>query len=105
MEILNFLREFKIFGYAIFDLIVSFWWIYLIAASLSKFFLKINIDISRKNWLFLTLPIWIVFHIIFWNITPMTRDLFDVDDFYLLKILMIFLLIFWLKDIKYLWKK
>ena len=105
METLEFLRSFKFFGYAIFDLIVSFGLIYLIAPRLSKIFLKIWVEISRKSWLFLTLPIGILFHLIFGNITPMTRDLFYVNDFYLLKILMIILLIFWLKDIKIVKKK
>ena len=105
METLEFLRSFKILGYAIFDLIVSFGWIYLIAPRLSKLFLKIWVEISRKSWLFLTLPIGILFHIIFQNITPMTRNLFDINNFYLIKILMIILLIFWLKDIKLVKKK
>jgi len=100
METLEYLRSFKIFGYAIFDLIVSFWGIYLISERLSKLFLKIKIDIPKKNWLFLTLPIGILFHIIFWSITPMTRDFLDLNWFYLIKILMIILLIFWLKWIK-----
>jgi len=100
MDTLEYLREFKIFGYAIFDLVISFWWIYLISERLSKLFLKIRIDIPKRNWLFLTLPIWILFHLIFWNITPMTRDLFDLNWFYLIKVLMIILLIFWLKGIK-----
>jgi len=100
METLEYLREFKIFGYAIFDLIVSFWGIYLIAPRLSKLFLKIWFKISRKSWMFLVLPIWILFHLIFWNITPMTRDFLDINDFYLIKIFIIVLLILWLKDIK-----
>ena len=100
METLEILRSFKIFGYAIFDLIISFGWIYLLAPRLSKLFLKMWVEISRKSWLFLTLPIGILFHLIFQNITPMTRDLFDINDFYLIKILMIILLILWLKDIK-----
>ena len=100
MEILEYLRSFKILDYAIFDLIVSFWGIYLLSPRLTKLFLKIWIEIKRKNWMFLVLPIGILFHIIFWNITPMTRDFLNINDFYLLKILIIILLILGLKDIK-----
>ena len=100
METLEYLRWFKIFGYAIFDLIISFWGIYLISERLSRLFLKIKIDIPKKNWLFLTLPIGILFHIIFGNITPMTRDLFDINWFYLIKVLILVLLVFWFKGIK-----
>ncbi len=100
METLEYLRSFKILGYAIFDLIVSFWGIYLLSPILTKLFLKIWIEIKRKNWMFLVLPIGILFHIIFWNITPMTRDFLDINDFYFLKILIIILLILGLKGIK-----
>ncbi|MDQ7010041.1 MAG: hypothetical protein Q9M94_07160 [Candidatus Gracilibacteria bacterium] len=100
METLDLLREFKVFDYAIFDLIVSFGGIYLLAPRLSKLFLKIKIDIPRKSWLLLTLPIGIIFHLIFGNITPMTRDLINPNDFYLLKILMLILIFFGFKYIK-----
>ena len=105
MQILEYLREFTIFDYAIFDLIVSFWWVYLLSPTLTKLFLKIWIEIKRKNWMFLVLPLGILFHIIFWNITPMTRDFLDLNDFYSLKILIIVLLALGLKDIKFINKK
>ncbi len=100
MEILEYLRSFRILDYAIFDLIVSFWGVYLLSPTLTKLFLKIWLEIKRKNWMFLVLPIGIIFHLIFENITPMTRDFLDINDFYLLKILLLALLFLGLKDIK-----
>jgi len=108
METLEYLRSFTILGYAIIDLIASFWGIYLLSPRLIKLFLQIWIEIKTKNWMFLVLPIGILFHITFWNITPMTRDFLNINDFYFLKILIIVLVIFGLNDIKFInkkWKK
>ncbi len=104
MVILEYLRSFTILDYAIFDLILSFWGVYLLSPRLTKIFLKIWIKIKRKNWMFLVLPIGIIFHIFFLNFTPMTRDFLNINDFYFLKILIIILLFFGLKDIKFIFK-
>lgn len=99
MNILSFLRSFTIFDYAIFDLLISFVGIYLISDILSKLFLKIKIYIPKENFIFLTLPLGIVFHILFRNFTPMTLDFLNPNDFYFLKILIILLLILGLRNV------
>lgn len=100
MTTLEFLRQFKIFDYAIFDLAASFVGIYLLSPLLTKLFKKIRLDIPKINWVFLTLPIGILTHILVGNITPMTRDLLNVHDHYILKILMLVLLFFGIKGTK-----
>lgn len=95
-----FLRQFRISDYAIFDLAVSFFGIYLLSPLLSKIFLKIRINIPKKSWLFLTLPIGILAHLLVGNITPMTRNFMDIQSHYILKILILGLLILGIKDIK-----
>ncbi len=100
MEILEYLRSFTIFDYAIFDLVISFVGVYLISERLSKIAFKINIKIPKENWLFLVLPLGILFHIIFQNITPMTSDFLDLNNYYFLKLLIIFLTILGLRKIK-----
>lgn len=100
MNPIEFLRQFRFSGYAIFDLVVAFLGIYLLSPLLSKIFLKIRIDIPKKNWLFLTLPISILTHLLIGKITPMTRDFMDIQSHYILKILILSLLILGLKDIK-----
>jgi len=97
---IEFLRQFRFFGYAIFDFIAAFLGIYLLAPLLSKIFLKFNIDIPKKNWLFLTLPISILSHFLVRNITPMTRDFLDIHGHYILKIFILVLLIWGIKGIK-----
>ncbi len=97
---IEFLRQFRFSGYAIFDFIVAFLGIYLLSPLLSKTFLKIRIDIPKQNWLFLTLPISIFTHLLVGKITPMTRDFIDIHDNYILKVLILSLLIVGIKGIK-----
>ncbi len=95
-----FLRQFRLGDYAIFDFAVSFLGFYLLAPLLSKLFLKIRVDIPHQNWLYLTLPIGIVSHLLTGKITPLTRDFIDLQGHYIVKIMIIGLLFLGLRGIK-----
>lgn len=97
---LEYLRHFRIGQYAIFDFAASFIGIYILSPLLSKIFRKLRIKIPKQNWLFLTLPIGILTHVIVGTITPMTRDFIDLQGHYILKIIMIGLLILGLREVK-----
>lgn len=100
MNTIDFLRQFRIGEYALFDLGVSFLGIYLLSPVLSKLFLKLRIKISKQSWLFFTLPLGILIHLLVGKITPMTKNFIDPHGHYLLKILILGLLILGIKDIK-----
>ncbi len=100
MTTIEFLRQFRLGGYAIFDLAVSFLGIYLLAPWLSKLFLKIRISVPKLNWLFLALPLSILVHLLVGKITPMTKNFLDIHGSYFLKIIILTLLIFGLRGIK-----
>jgi len=100
MKTLEFLRQFRIKDYALFDFLITFLIIYLLSPFLSKLFLKFKIIIPQKNWLFLALPLSILTHLLINNITPLTRNFLDLNNYYLLKILILILLILGIKDIK-----
>jgi hypothetical protein len=100
MNAIEFLRQYRLGGYAIFDFVVAFVGIYLIAPWLSKIFLKIGIDIPKLNWLFLTLPIGIITHLLIGKMTPLTAAFVDIHGHYILKIVIIGLLILGLKGIR-----
>lgn len=72
MTTIEFLRQFRIGGYAIFDFAISFIGIYLIAPLLSKLFRIVRIDIPRLSWMFFTIPIAIIAHVLSGRITPLT---------------------------------
>ena len=97
---IEFLRQFRVEGYAIFDFVVAFGGIYLLSSLLSKTFLKIRIDIPKINWIFLTLPIGITTHLLIGKITPMTKSFIDLHGHYILKIVILGLLILGLRNIK-----
>jgi hypothetical protein len=97
---IEFLRQFRVGGYAIFDFAAVFLGFYLLAPLLSKIFRKIRLDISRRSWLFLALPIGILTHLAFGKMTPMTRDFIDLSGHYLLKIIILILLFFGIKNIR-----
>jgi hypothetical protein len=86
--------------YAIFDLLVSFLGIWLIAPLLSKLLKKVKIIVPKNNWVFLTLPIGIAVHLLFGKFTPMTRNFIDIHGHYLLKIAVIALMIGGMRGIK-----
>ena len=100
MNILETLRQFRIGQYAIFDLVVSFLAMYLLAPWLTKLFRKINLEIPKRNWLYLTLPIGFLTHLIFRAFTPMTVNLLDLNGHYWLKLVMLVLTILGLHGIK-----
>ena len=97
---IDFLRQFRFGGYAIFDFAVAFLGIFLLSPLLSKIFKKLRVDIPKQNWLFLTLPIGIFVHLLVGKMTPMTQNFINIHDHYILKAVILGLLILGLKGIK-----
>ncbi len=100
MNTIEYLRQFRIGEYAIFDFAVSFLGMYLLSSILSKLFLKIKIIIPKNNWIFLTVPLSIIFHLLTNTMTTMTKDFLDINSHYVIKILILLFLIRGLKEIK-----
>jgi hypothetical protein len=105
MITIEYLRQFRFSGYAIFDFIAVFIGMVLLAPFLSKMFIKLRIDIPKKNWLFFALPIGIVTHLFIGKITPMTQDFIDINGHYILKIVILGLLFFGFSGVKIISKK
>lgn len=100
MITIEWLRQFKIEGYAIFDIVISFIGVFLLSPILSRIVSVVRLKVSRKSWLFLTLPLSILIHVIVGNFTLMTRNFLDLNNHYILKIFIILLVILGIKDIK-----
>lgn len=100
MDTITFLRQFRIFNYAIFDLAISFIVIFLLAPLLSKIFRKGGLIIPKISWLYLTLPISIAVHLLIGKITPMTKNFIDLNGHYILKIIILILLVLGTKKIR-----
>lgn len=93
MGIIDFLRQFRIGGFALFDFTAAFVGIYFLAPFLSKLFRKIGLEIPRRSWLFWTIPIGVISHLLVGKITPLTREFIDPHGHYLVKIIILGLVI------------
>lgn len=104
MTTIEFFRQFRVGGYAIFDFAVSYLGIWLLSPLLSKLFKKIRLDIPKINWLWFTLPIGILTHILVGTFTPFTRNFLDLHGHYVLKLVVLFMIVMGLRGVKILKK-
>ncbi len=101
MFTITFLRQFRIGEYAIFDFSVAFLGLAILSPLLSWLCRKLfKLEIPKKNWVLLTLPIGIATHLITGPITPMTRNFLDPTGHYILKVVILCLVFFGLRNIK-----
>ena len=102
MDYIVILRQFRIGPFTIFDTVTAYLGIFLLSPLLSKIFSKIHINISRTGWLWLTLPISVLFHLIFRQNTPFMKMLLDPHQFqfYLGIIILLFMIYMGLRKIK-----
>jgi len=99
---LTFLRQFKIGPFAIFDFITAYFLVFLLSPLLTKLLSLFHINLSRSAWLWLTLPISVIFHLIFNQKTPLMKMLSDPKQFqfYLIIIILLFMIFMGLKNIR-----
>lgn len=99
MDTISYLRQFRIAGMAIFDLIISYVGIYFLAPLLSKLISKLKLNISRTQWLWLTLPLGTIIHILVGQKTALTKMVFNLGGDYPIKILLLFMLYMGLRNV------
>jgi len=100
MNIISTLRQPRIFSYAIFDLALTFLAMWLLAPWLSKLALRAGVIIPEISWVIWALPLGISVHLLVGSMTPMTEHFLDLNGYYLLKIFILFLIVFGLRGIK-----
>ena len=88
MNIIPFLRSFRIGPFAIFDFTVSYLAVYFLAPYLQKMGLKL----SREQMLWLTLPVSVLAHILVGSMTPLTKRFLDTQGGYIAKIVIVFMM-------------
>jgi len=94
------LRTHRVFGYALIDLTLAFVGIYLLSPLLTKLFRKVGLIIPKQSWMYATLPLGILVHILVSNDTLMTRNFLDTQGHYLLKASIIILTYLGIRGIK-----
>jgi len=89
MNLFEALRQFRILDLAIFDFVLAFGGVYLLAPILSKLFLKLGLDIPKLSWMLFVPFIGIIAHLLVGRGTPLTHDFLDISGHYLEKILIL----------------
>lgn len=100
MGIIETLRQFRIGPFTIFDTATAFLGIFLIAPFLTKLFLLVHVYIPRSAWLWFTIPIGEIFHLIIRQETPVMKMLTNPNGDYIAKIALLVLILVGLSQIR-----
>lgn len=86
---IEYLRQFRIGSFAIFDFTIAFLAMIALSPGLSWLCKKAGVHVPKRNWVILTLPISVLAHVLFGRITPLTKSFLDPSGHYLVKIIVI----------------
>lgn len=89
MNILEYLRQFRISHFAVFDFTASFIGMLLISPVLSSIAAKFGLYVPKRNWVFFTIPLSIIAHILAGTMTPLTQFVLDASGHYFEKIIVL----------------
>lgn len=89
MNAIDYLRQFRVGGFAMFDFTVAFLGMLLLSPLLSRLAKKAGIHVPKRNWVILTLPVGVLAHLLIGNITPLTKNVLDPGGHYLAKAVII----------------
>lgn len=81
MVSIEYLRQFRIGQFAIFDITISYVGILLLSPILTWLASRLHLKIPITSWLWFTLPLSVVFHIIFRQSTPLMNILTNPRNF------------------------
>lgn len=77
---IEYLRQFKIGPFAIFDTVSAYLGILLLAPLLTWLFSKVNLKIPVVSWLWFTMPLSVIFHLLFRQTTPVIKILISPNQ-------------------------
>lgn len=89
MTTIDYLRQFRLGGYALFDFTAGFLGMLLLAPLLSRLSEKAGFRVPKRNWVILMLPISILTHLAVGSYTPLTKNFLDLNGHYFLKLVVI----------------
>lgn len=88
---IEYLRRFRIGPFTIFDTVSAYLGILLLAPLLSWLASKINLKIPVVSWIWFTMPLSVIFHILFNQSTPVIKILTDpsLPQFYVVLLVLL----------------
>lgn len=81
MITLEYLRQFKVGPFAIFDTVISYVGILILSPLLSWLMSRLHLKIPVSSWLWFTVPLSVIFHMIFNQPTPLMKVLTNPGHF------------------------
>lgn len=99
-DLIPYLRQFRVGPFAIFDIAISYLGIYLLSPLLIKLFAKIHVRTTLSTWMFLTLPIGVIFHVVFSQNTPLMKMLLDLGGHYLEKAILLSMVVMGIRSMQ-----
>ena len=94
------LRSYRIGPFTIFDTVLAYVGVVILSPLLTKLFLVIHLKISLTSWLWLTMPLSVIFHLVFSQNTPLIKMLFNSDKFYIAWAVLLFMTFMGLRGVK-----
>lgn len=101
MNQIDYLRQFRVGNFAVFDFVASFLGMLVLSPLLSHLCKRVGVHVPKRNWVILTLPIGVLAHILVGNITPLTKDFLDLHGHYAAKIVIVACVIFGVAGIRW----
>jgi hypothetical protein len=92
MNIIDFLRQYKIGSFSIFDFALAYIGLFLLSPLIIKALHYFHIRITQMNIMWLVLPLAILVHVLVGQHTPMTKMFLDLHNYYFLKALILFMI-------------
>lgn len=80
MAYIEYLRQFRIGQFTIFDTASAYVGILILSPLLSWLVSKIHLKIPTASWIWFTLPLSVIFHVIFHQPTPLIKILTNPDN-------------------------
>lgn len=97
---LEYLRQFRIAGFTLFDSSLALVGVLLLAPLLTKLAKKVHLNLTTRHWLWLMLPLSVITHLLVGTQTPLVEAAIDPSDHYFIKALLLVMLFMGLKDIR-----
>jgi hypothetical protein len=78
---IEYLRQFRIGPFTIFDTVTAYLGILILSPILTWLMSKLHFKVTTASWLWLTLPLSVIFHIIFLQTSPLMKILVHPEHF------------------------
>lgn len=99
MDSLEFLRQFKIGSFSIFDFAAAYVGLFLLSPLIRALGKRINLHFTTAAILWLVLPLSILVHVLFQQQTPLTSMFLDFSGHYFLKAVILGMIFMGVKNI------